>query len=193
MALGIKVGLGQGHIVLDEDPAPLPRKGQSPQLSAHFYCGQATACIKMPLGIEVGLSSGDFVLDGDPAPSPKMGGAPNFRPMSILAKRLHGSRCHLVRRYRGLHDIVLDGDPASPSLKVHSPLPHFSANVRCGQTAGWTKMPLGMEVGLGPGDFMFDGDPATTRKMGTPTPPCFWLMSVVAKRLDGSRCHLVRR
>jgi len=38
--------------------------------------------------------------------------------------------------------------------------PPISANVRCGQTAGWTKMPLGMEVGLGPGDFVFDEDPA---------------------------------
>jgi len=26
--------------------------------------------------------------------------------------------------------------------------------------AGWTKMPLGMEVGLSPGDFVFDADPA---------------------------------
>jgi len=53
-------------------------------------------------------------------------------------------------------DIVLDGDPAPPPLKGHSP--QFSANVRCGQTAGWTKMPLDMVVGLGPGDFVFDGD-----------------------------------
>jgi len=28
------------------------------------------------------------------------------------------------------------------------------------KTAGWTKMPLGMDVGLGPGDFVFDDDPA---------------------------------
>ena len=34
-------------------------------------------------------------------------------------------------------------------------------------------MPLGMEVGLGPGDFVFDGDLATPRKKGTPTPPNF--------------------
>ena len=35
MKLGIQVGLGAGHIVLDEDPAlPLP-KGHSPQFSAH--------------------------------------------------------------------------------------------------------------------------------------------------------------
>jgi len=47
--------------------------------------------------------------------------------------------------------------PSSPPLKGHSP--QFSAHVRCGQTAGWTKMPLGMELGLGPGDFVLDGDP----------------------------------
>jgi len=46
-------------------------------------------------------------------------------------------------------------------------------------------MVLGMELGLSPGDFVFDGDPATTRKKGTPTPPNFWPMSIVAKRLDG--------
>jgi len=60
----------------------------------------------------------------------------------------------------GPDDIVLDGDPAPPPLKGHSP-PQFSANVRCGQTAGWTKMPLGIEGGLGPGDCW----------MGTQLPP----------------------
>jgi len=30
-------------------------------------------------------------------------------------------------------------------------------------------MPLGMEVGLSPGDFVLDGDPATPRTEGTPT------------------------
>jgi len=56
----------------------------------------------------------------------------------------------------GLRNIVLDRDPAPSLLKRHSPSSQFSANVRCGQTSGWTKMPLGMEVGLGTGDFMFD-------------------------------------
>ena len=32
--------------------------------------------------------------------------------------------------------------------------------VYCGQTVGWIKMSLGMEVGLGPGDIVLDGDPA---------------------------------
>jgi len=49
----------------------------------------------------------------------------------------------------------------------------FMANVRCGQTAGWTKMPVGMEIGLGPGDFVFDGDPAPPEKRVQP-PHNFW-------------------
>ena len=62
-------------------------------------------------------------------------------------------------------------------------MPQFSANIRCGQTAGWIKMALDVEIGLGPGDFVFDGDLATPRKEGTPTPRNFW--PIVAKRLDG--------
>jgi len=54
----------------------------------------------MPLGMEIGLGLGHIVLNGDPPPLPKKGAQPsNFRPMSVVAKRLDGSRCHLVRRY----------------------------------------------------------------------------------------------
>ena len=57
MPLGMEVGLGPGHIVLDVDPAPLPQKGQSvPQFTAHVSCGQNAGWIKMKLGMEVGLS-----------------------------------------------------------------------------------------------------------------------------------------
>jgi len=35
---------------------------------------------------------------------------------------------------------------------------------------GWTKMPLGVEVGLGPGDFVFDGDPDPPEKWHGPHP-----------------------
>ena len=38
--------------------------------------------------------------------------------------------------------------------------------------AGWVKMPLGVEVGLGPGDFLLDWDPAPPRKNGA-QPPIF--------------------
>ena len=73
MKLGVQVGLGPGHIVLDWDPAelPFPKRGRSPQFSAfsaHICCGQMAGWIKMPLGREVGLSQSDIVLDGDPAP-----------------------------------------------------------------------------------------------------------------------------
>jgi len=53
----------------------------------------------MKLATEVGLGPGDIVLDGNSAAIPQKGHSPpNFRPMSIVAKRLDGSRCHLVRR-----------------------------------------------------------------------------------------------
>jgi len=77
------------------------------------YCGQTVGWIKMPLGMEVGLDPRHIALDGDPAPS-KMGHRPNFRPMTVVAKRLDGSKCHLVVEVGlGPGDIVLDGDPAS--------------------------------------------------------------------------------
>ena len=99
MKLGMQVGLGPGHIVLDGDPAPLPRRGTAPQFSAHICRGQVAAWITMSLGMELGLVPGDFVLDGDPAPPPQKGvEPPNFRPMFIVAKRLDGSRWYLVWR-----------------------------------------------------------------------------------------------
>jgi len=74
MKLGVQVGLGPGHIVLDGDPAPPPPKGHNPQFSVHICCDQMAAWIKMLLGMELGLGPGDFVLDGDPAPPPQRGG-----------------------------------------------------------------------------------------------------------------------
>jgi len=68
--------------------------------------------------------------------------------------------------------------------------PQFSAHVRCGQTAGWIEMPVGTEVGLGPGDTVLDWDPAPPKRG---TAPNFRPMSVATKRLDGLRCHLVWR
>jgi len=98
MSLGMEVGLGPGDFVLDGDPVTFPQKGAEPppQFSAHFYCGHTAACIKIPLGMELGLGPGDFVLDGDAASPPPKGHAPNFRPISVAAKWLHGSRCHVV-------------------------------------------------------------------------------------------------
>ena len=52
--------------------------------------------------------------------------------------------------------------------------------VYSGQTVGWIKMKLGMEVGLGPGHIVLDGDPAPPPQRGTA--PNFRPISVVAKR-----------
>ena len=49
--------------------------------------------------------------------------------------------------------------------------------------AAWIKMPLGMELGLGPGDFVLDGDPAPPPQKGR-IPAKFWPMFIVAKRQD---------
>jgi len=48
------------------------------------------------LMLKVDLGPGHIVLNRELAP-PKRGTAPNFRPMYVVAKRLDGSRCHLVR------------------------------------------------------------------------------------------------
>jgi len=134
---------GPGDFVLDGDP----KRRQSPQFSAHVYCGQRAGWIKMVFGMEVGLGPVHIVLDGDTAPLPQKGQSPpifgpsllwpngwmhqdaawyggrpqprrlcvrwgpcplpkkeaepggrtpNFRPMSIVAKRLDESRWQLA-------------------------------------------------------------------------------------------------
>jgi len=88
-------------------------------------------------------------------------------------------------------NIVLDGELGTHLPPQRGTAPQFTAYLHCGQTAGWIKMPLGVEVGLGPSDFMLDGDSAP--KKGGHSPPNFWPMSSVAKRLDASTCHLVWR
>jgi len=60
---------------------------------------------------------------------------------------------------------------SSPPPKGHSP--QLSGHIFCGQMARWIKMPLGMEVGLGPGDLVLDGDPVHLPKKGTEPPPNF--------------------
>jgi len=57
--------------------------------------------------------------------------------------------------------------------------------------AGWIKMPLGAEVGLGTDDIVLDGNPAPPKK-GTALPQ-FSAHVYLAKRLYVSGYHLVRR
>jgi len=70
------------------------------------------------------------------SPIQKGGTAPNFRIMSIVAKRLDGSRCNLVSLYTdvgiGPGHTVLDVDP-NPAPTKRGTDPQFTAHVCCGQ------------------------------------------------------------
>jgi len=77
-------------------------------------------------------------------------------------------------------------------LSQRDAVPQFSAHICCGQMAGWIKMPLGIEVGLGPGNFVLDGDPAPLPKKAGRA-PIVQPISTVAKRLYVSGYHLVWR
>jgi len=79
--------------------------------------------------------------------------------------------------------MLSDRCPVCPVLSV--------TLVYCGQTVGRIKMILGMQVGVGPGHIVLMGTQLPQR--GHSPPPNFWPISVVAKRLDGLRCHLVWR
>ena len=56
------------------------------------------------------------------------------------------------------------------SASVNLPLHHKVQKFSSGQTVAWIKMPLGMEVGLGPGDIVLDGDTTLPQK-GVHQPP----------------------
>ena len=138
MKLGVLVGLGPGHIVLDGELAPPPQRRTAPNFRPISVVAKWLDGLRCP---------GDFVLDGEPATLPKKGAEPppifgpcpwwpngwmdqdgtshgggprsrphsarwgpssprqkggrppNFRPISVVAKRLDASRCHLVWRY----------------------------------------------------------------------------------------------
>jgi len=126
--------------VLDEDPAPLHKRGRSPQFLVYICCGQMAGWIKMPLckrkGKEEYLYSA-FLHQGTHK-------ALRHGPHSFTCKQHHACLCREVGLSQS--DIVLDGDPAP--LPQNGAEPQFSAHISCSQMAGWIKMALGMEVGL---------------------------------------------
>ena len=171
MKLGTQVGIGPGHIVLDGDPAPPPQKGLSHPLfgpyplrpngfidqDATWYGGRPRPrrlCVRW----------------GHRSPPQKRGGAPQiFGPCLLwLTGQMdqdgtwHGGRLRPKR-------LCVRWGPSPPLQKGGAPL-KFSAHVYCGQTAGWITPAFGMEVGLSPGDFVLDGDPAPLLKKGAEPP-----------------------
>jgi len=82
-----------------------------------------------------------------------------------------------------------------PKLPDRCPVCLSVTLVYCSQTVGWIKMPLGAEVGLGPGDIVLDGDPAPPMLRGTAIPtlfgPCLlWPNSRPSQQLLSS-CNLM--
>jgi len=78
--------------------------------------------------------------------------------------------------------------------------PQFSTHVCCGQTAGWIKVPLGRQVGLGPGDIVLNGDPGPPKK-GHSTPQFLdhvycgqtagWIKMSLCTKVDLGPGHIV--
>ena len=132
------------------------------------YYGQTVGWIKMKLSVQVGLAPGYIVLDGDTAPPPQKGRRPPiFGPCPLWPNgwmdrynTWYGGRPQ-PRRPCG----VRWGLSPIPE-KGTEPPPQFLTHLYCGQTAGCTKMPLGMELGLSAGDFVLDGDSAPLPKRG---------------------------
>ena len=160
-----------------------------------LYCGQMVGWITIKLGMQVGLGPGHVVLDGNPAPLPQRG--------RKWSPQIFGPYLLWPNGWMDQHDTWHGGRPQPRRLRVRwgprSPpqkgggAPKFSAHVYCVKSAGWIKMILGVEVGLSPGDFVLDEDPAPLPKRGGAPFPNFRPISIVAKRLDASRCHLVWR
>jgi len=148
-ALGMQVDRGPVHVVLGGDPAP-PGLSPPKKISARVYCGQTAGWIKIRVGTEVGLSPGDFVFDWDQLSQKKRHNhSPNFWPMPVVDKRLNGSRCYLVLEYRPRpRSYYVTWGPSFPPPLKRAQQPQFSAHVRCGQTYGGIKIPLGTEAAL---------------------------------------------
>jgi len=135
-----------GHIVLDGDPASPPPKVHSPQFSAHICCGQMAGWIKMPHCVRWGPSF----------PSPKGTQPPIFGPYLLWPNGwMDKDATWYGDRPRPRRLSVRWGLSSPPQKGGRAP--QFSSDVYCGQMARWIKMPLGMEVNLGPGDVVLDG------------------------------------
>jgi len=138
----------------------------------------------MLLGMEVGLGPDYTVLDGDPT-SPKKGHSLQFLAhvccgqMAGWIKMAFGTQIGL-----GPSSILLEGDTAPPKKGAQqkgTAAPHFLTDVYCGQTAVCIRIPLGTDVGLGPGDIVLDGTQLPPMERDT-TASTFRPMSIVAKR-----------
>ena len=106
MSLGMEVGLDPNDIVLDGGPdVPFQKGGRAPDCRAPDYRPMSIVldgdpappptrrCAYRRATSQSRDAARAVERDIDPAPPPKKGAqAPHFRPMSIMAKQLDGSR-----------------------------------------------------------------------------------------------------
>jgi len=109
---------------------------------------------------------------GPSSSSPKRGQGPrpaNSWPMSIVAKRLYGSRCHWHGGRPRPRPHCARWGPSFPSPKRGHSLPQISAHVCCGQTAGWIKICHLVKVDLDRGHIVTWGPSSPLPKGHSPT------------------------
>jgi len=135
---------------------PLPKKGAKPPIFGPY-----------PLSPNGWMDQDGTWHGGGPWSRPRCTG---WRPSSPSPKRGQSPAIFgpfLLWSNGWMHQDATwyEGRPPHRRLCVRwgpSPLPkrgrssQFSAHVYCGQTAGWIKMPLGTEVGLGPDDIVLE-------------------------------------
>jgi len=166
------------HCVRCGPSSPSRQRGTATQFLAHIFCGQMARRIKMPFSRELGLGPSDTTLDGDPAPPPPKG---DRAPKMVLGMEVGLGPSH----------IVLHRDSAPIPKKWAEPLPIF------GPCLLWPYDWMDQD------DTWHGGGPLSRPRCFRwgpifPSPksgqtPNFWPISVVAKRLDASRCHFVWR
>jgi len=116
----------------------------------------------MKLDTQVGLGPGHIVLNGDPVPLPKAEQPPIFGPYLLWPHgRMDQDAIWYGGRPRRRRLCVIRWLPRSPSSKgVRAPPPKFRPISIVAKRLDASRWALGVEVGLSPGDFVLDGDPA---------------------------------
>jgi len=131
------------------------------------YYGQMVGWIKMKLGTQVGLGPGQIVLDGDSAPPPPKGHSPTIISPYLLWPNgwMDSDATWYGGRPRPRRFCVRWG-PSSPSQKG-ADLPIFCPCLLWPN--GWMDQDVTcLEVGLGPGLIVLDGDPPPPKKGHSP-------------------------
>jgi len=128
MKLGMQVGLGRGHIMLDRVGTQLclQKGGGAPKFLAHVCCGQTAGCIKMVLGTWHGGRPRPrrLCVRWGPSPSPERGRSP---PPKFWAHFYCGQTAGCIKMPLGMEvglspgDFVLDGDQPPPQKGGRSP------------------------------------------------------------------------